>query len=383
MTISSVAASIANAVHDVNTNNSNQSICSSLADSSFSNLSITQETSSERDSYDCYADVGFMFEGCQPSTLKRFQWVHPTNGEEKVDGTASVKPEVRIALHVVDEEPGALQSGHYLWPAAPMMAQFLVDLSHISQWKKPKNIMELGAGCALVSLTALQIMHESLHCVVITDHDPGTLERARDNYETTLEDLLESTESEEEQLDCINGISSIPVLFESLAWGDDEGAAQRVASAASEHSYPLLSLVESVDDTTSKPAPMNPNYHMDRNIFDLMLGSDLIYCREVIEPLLQTVSYLMSTEGSFLLSQSSPFDDEIEQSIDEVCQALNLERTILRDTLGEGQGGGGARIQQFVWPHQTSDPDIAVIDRTSEDVANENKADDSAEDIPS
>lgn len=376
MTISSVAASIANAVHDVK-NNSNQSICASLADSSFSNLSITQETSSERDSDDCYADVGFMFEGCQPSTLKRFQWVRPTNGEEKEDGTASVKPEVRIALHVVDEEPGALQSGHYLWPAAPMMAQFLVDLSHVSQWEKPKNIMELGAGCALVSLTALQIMHESLHCIVITDHDPGTLERARDNYETTLEDLLESTESDEEQLDCINGISSIPVLFESLAWGNNEDVAQRVASAAAEHSYPLLSLIESVVSL-----PVNPNYNMDRNIFDLMLGSDLIYCREVVEPLLQTVSYLMSTDGSFLLSQSSRFDDEIEQSIDEACQALNLERTILWDTLREGEGGG-ARIQQFVWPHQTSDPDIAAIDRKSDSVTNENSAEDSAEDIPS
>jgi len=74
----------------------------------------------------------------------------------------------------------------------------------------------LGAGCALLSLTALQLWHDSLQCVVVTDHDPGALERAKDNRETTLEDLLESTETEEEQLDCINGLASIPILFETL-----------------------------------------------------------------------------------------------------------------------------------------------------------------------
>lgn len=394
---------------------------------SSSNLSITQ-ASSERDSEDCYADVGFMFEGLQPSTLKRFTWgcnsttsdsndhnnnhggddgnnandsdnVHNDNGTSVT--AADTYPAVvivRVALHVVDDEPGALQSGHYLWPGAPALAEYLVQQHQTttlakSALQQPRNVLELGAGSALLSLTALQLMRESLQCLVVSDHDPGTLERARDNYETTLEDLLESTETEEEQMDCINGLASIPVMFESLEWGDDDDTALRVAQSAVEHNSHVLMLDDyidigntnasthstipatftpgitseapssSIDRTGSgdaSPQPQqhaeqqtsNPNHDAERNIFDLVLGSDLVYSSDVVAPLFRSVSQFMTPTGSFLLAQSLKLDDKTENCLQKVCDDLHLTRTILKTT---GQAHGGVQIEKFAWWKQANE----------------------------
>lgn len=212
-----------------------------------------------------------------------------------------------------------------------------------------RYVLELGAGSALLSLVALELMHDSLQCLVVTDHDPGTLERARDNYETTLEDLLESTQNEEEQFDCINGLGSVPILFDTVEWGDLKKAVE-VARSAADHSSPLL-LEETIQASSIGPNHLqkqNPNYDAERNIFDLVLGSDLIYCQSVVRSLFLSVSYFLSPGGGFLLSQSMSYDDATECKIDEMCQSLNLERTILKDTL-QKKDASGVRIQQFTW----------------------------------
>jgi predicted nicotinamide N-methyase len=314
----------------------NLSLCSS------SNHSMTQ-ASSERDSEDYYADVGFMFDGVQNSTLKRFVW----------GATEASNPPVRVALHVVDDNPGALQSGHYLWPAAPALAEYLMEGSIQNRTlKSARNVLELGAGTALLSLFSLQLMHDSLQCLVITDHDPGTLERARDSYETTMEDMLEKSLTEEEQFDCINGLGSVPIMFEALEWGDVERA-QEVARAAADHSSPLIFqgavAGEPAGVTDLLCQHLNPNYNEECNIFDLLLGSDLIYAESVVRPLFLSVSYFLAPGGAFLLSQSMKYDDITERRIDEMCQSLNLQRTILKDTLEKEAAGKGARIQQFTW----------------------------------
>jgi predicted nicotinamide N-methyase len=343
-----------------------------LSTRSSSNLSITQ---SERDTEGCYDDVGFMFESAQPSTLKRLVWGPPTGNdgckrEESTNdynlATASTGgvPRVRVALHVVDDEPGALQSGHYIWPAAPALSEFLIQMmleKREGALSMPRNVLELGAGCALLSLTVLQIMQESLQCVVVTDHDPGTLARATDNYETTLEDLFESTSTEEEQLDCINGLASIPIMFECYEWGDLERA-QQLATVAGDHSSPLGVMDHAAQQSQERVSAQtiasqldvptgNPKHDAERNIFDLLLGSDLLYCKEVVKPLLESVSYLMTMGGSFLLAQSFTYDEETEQLIDETCGHLNLQRITLKESvLVEARGiNRGLRIQQYTW----------------------------------
>jgi predicted nicotinamide N-methyase len=89
---------------------------------------------------DHYAGIGFMFEGSEASTLKHYEFQH----ENKI---------VKVALNVVDQVPGAVQSGHYLWPAAPTLARYLLQLPLL----QPTAVLELGAGCALASVTALQV----------------------------------------------------------------------------------------------------------------------------------------------------------------------------------------------------------------------------------
>ena len=399
--------------------NASSTCSSSIVSNTSTCMSITQQfSSSERDNADCYADVGFMFEGLQASTLKRFSWGRTpteinnpqstarnksfTADEENLDAkkaSHSAAPEVRVALHVVDDEPGALQSGHYLWPAAPALAKYLIQLvssptqqqhtsSVLSLLQNPRNVLELGAGSALLSLTALQLMHESLQCLVVTDHDPGTLERARDNYETTLEDLLEATHTEDEQMDCINGLASIPVMFEPLEWGDED-TAERVAQAAAEHnSHPLWVDDDDEDDadadsgddkgkaasTTTivfpslnenqrqeqQQQPLNPSHNSERNMFDLILGSDLLYSRDVVRPLFDSVSHLMAPEGSFLLSQSLlPLDNDTEECIQRMCETLYLQRTVLKTA-----NNGGVQIEQFTWMKRTVTAD------TGDDVGN-------------
>jgi hypothetical protein len=151
----------------------------------------------------------------------------------------------------------------------------------------------------------------------VTDHDPGTLNRARDNRTSTLKDLQEKRDTE-----FVENVSSIPVFFEPLSWGDKDGAER------------LLDLLQSTK-TASKS-------------FDWILGSDLIYCQEVVEPLIRTASFLLEKNkaSKFLLSQSFPYDEKTEQEIDKTCDKLGLQRIMLRDTLDQE---GGVRIQKYCW----------------------------------
>lgn len=253
------------------------------------------------DANDCLTDVGFLFEGAKVSTLKHFEW---SRGAEA--------PKICVALSVVDEDPGALQSGHYLWPAAPALVQYLLE-----EDDSAVSVVELGAGCALVSLAALQLFADSLKCIVVTDHDPGTLKRARENYESTLKEVKDNRKQ-----DLVKEVSSVPILFESLSWGEEHGAKI------------LLETLHSTIGTTKQ--------------FDLVLGSDLIYCIDVIEPLLSTVSFLLnkSEESKFLLSQSFLFDDKTEEAIDTTCEKLGLQHSVLLDTLDQDRG---IRIQKYQW----------------------------------
>jgi predicted nicotinamide N-methyase len=300
------------------------------------------ETTTDDNNYDednFFAGVGFMFEGSQPVRLERFDWEIPASDNYDDDDNSNSnnnnsnnKRSITVALHVADDVPGAVQSGHYLWPAAAMLCDHLVQ-TQTSQTQTTQagcsekgggvvSVVELGAGCALVSLTALQLWQDTLQCVCVTDHDPGTLERARDNLETTVQTLLGECEDDDHLNAAINGIVSIPVLFETLEWGEADAVTAIVQGAMQEH------IVQ--------------GYYQSTLSVDVVLGSDLIYCSSVVEPLLKTAAQLMGTAGRFVLSQSFVYDAETEAEIDAVCLNLGLKRVILVD-----QDDGARRIQEF------------------------------------
>jgi predicted nicotinamide N-methyase len=266
-------------------------------------------TTASEDDDDFFANVGFMFEGNQPSKLIRFKWQTP-----------QTKKSIAVALSVVDDEPGAVISGHYLWPAAELLAQYLVQQESAFV---PVSVLELGAGCALASLTALQIWQGSLQCVCVTDHDPGTLERACDNHETTLQELLDARVTEEDLNAAINNLGSIPVVFEALEWSSDSTDSNSGTAA----------IREMLQEHTTE----------NQVRFDLVLGSDLIYCLDVVKPLLTTAADLLAfkEDSVFVLTQSFLYDDDTEEEIDRVCVNLGLTRSLISDD------GKGQRVQEF------------------------------------
>ncbi|KAL7581049.1 hypothetical protein ACA910_005852 [Epithemia clementina (nom. ined.)] len=291
-------------------------------------------------------ELGFMFEGGQPTRREHFQWI-------TADGR-----NIEVTLDVADDDPGAVQSGHYLWPAATLLANYLVQYySNIPRQQQqqqqqqvpfdgkeqpalplPVVVVELGAGCALCSCVAWQLWANTLQCMVLTDHDPGTLERARNNHETTLENLLDKNCLTEDDMHAtINHLGSIPTHFEILEWGCAREA-ESIQDWVVEHSIP------------------------SQRSADYILGSDLIYDAAVVEPLFQTVQQLLggnhnttnnnganhnknynnSTVGRFLLAQSFVYNKATEQEIDRCCQEMGFCRNILLE-----DKHGAHRIQEF------------------------------------
>lgn len=71
-----------------------------------------------------------------------------------------------------------VQSGHYVWPAAPALSAYLAD--HLVDDGRGRRltprrgaVLELGAGCGLAGLVAAQLAGTT--AVIFTDHDPGAL----------------------------------------------------------------------------------------------------------------------------------------------------------------------------------------------------------------
>lgn len=133
------------------------------------------------------------------------------------------------------------------------------------------------------------------------------MKRAKDNYQLTLDEL---------ENDAKQDVSKIAVSFQSLSWGDEKGANHVLKQARS-----------------------------GAGGYGLIFGSDVIYCKEVVKPLLETASILLDQNctSKFFLSQSFAFDDDIENEMAEICATLGFTATVLVNTLDRD---GGSKIQQ-------------------------------------
>ena len=274
-----------------------------------------------------YADVGFLFEGQQatePTRVETFEWNNLPDGRSITVQCRCVVQNNQDNENVAPARPGA-SSGHYLWPAARHLAEYLVQQvqkpttgnSTICNMNPPTTVVELGAGCALLSCVALQLWQPTLECIVVTDHDAAALERARDNYETTLQALLDRSTTEEDLNAAINATASICFQFCALPWGTDT---RPVRAILGEHSV--------------------------RRRANVILGSDLLYDTAVVQPLLQTAKDLLATHGVFYLAQSYNLDDaDVDAAVTIACVSLGLVRQTLVD--GSRKESEGFSIQAF------------------------------------
>jgi predicted nicotinamide N-methyase len=277
----------------------------------------------DEDEADYFADVGFMFgsDNQRPTKRETLEWDLPGGNS------------VIVALHTAADKDE--MSGHSLWPGGRMLAEYLVNHYYCQPFinNDIRCVVELGAGCALASLVALQLWKDTLQCVVVTDQDTGVLVRACDNLETTIQHIVDSVEDKSDDAElnmAINGIASIPVQFESLKWGDSD-AIRHVLNTIEEHTEPatLTEYEDSLPPSMSSAASLSHSLTGTSGV-DLVLGSDLILDdSSLVETLLRTAAELMSLTGRFLLAQSIAMKSVIEEEMDRVCRELSLQRTVL------------------------------------------------------
>ncbi|CAM9991141.1 unnamed protein product, partial [Choristocarpus tenellus] len=260
--------------------------------------------------------------------------------------------DITVAVYVVDDEAGAVQSGHYMWPASPVLCSYLVD-----HWQALPHgaVLELGAGVGLAGHVAARL--EGTTSVIFTDHDFGVLEVIEDTISKQQRDSEGSGAgtggAKVARTRCVRlpwgplGKQERDALFEALQGGDDlppesdskpdlvkstllqeqtptinvplqgphgEGGAQDEAgNLGGKNSLGVLEGWEeafSGDNECGETllevgvgAHLNPNTcdagllsgRREEASFDLIIASDVIYSASVVEPLFHTVSSLLRT----------------------------------------------------------------------------------------
>ena len=330
-----------------------------------------------------WQSIGALFEGQHPTIRKGFLWGHSLEAtigvpKELRESHPEIEWEQRVPMAIesgnlsndytadtsnsdmarnsstvcavvrcIDDHPGAVASGHYVWPSSLSLCDYLVrnhgfSFASIGTAASPpsmddndgvlppetmcdpfrrmpiRSVLELGSGSGILSIVASQVFRGTLEVLVVTDYDHTTLERARENYSSTLEVLHGMGRQQ-----------TIQTEFFPLEWGSQSDWQQIIDSLNSSETEELF---EEKDR-----APLTKNA-----CFDMVLGSDLIDRAEVVEPLLSTVNTALraksntgihsSTEdGVFLLTQSFAYDAETEAEIKRVCNRFQLVRRVLHE----------------------------------------------------
>lgn len=87
--------------------------------------------------------------------------------------------EICITVRCINGEPGHVQSGQYIWPAAESLCRYLS-----AHWTtlSSRTVIELGAGCGMAGIAAAKLGGSSTY-VIFTDHDPGAVNLLEENAE--------------------------------------------------------------------------------------------------------------------------------------------------------------------------------------------------------
>ncbi len=240
----------------------------------------------QEDDYQDLTAVGFLFDAAASKTWARHAF--PTSPSTTGPNTPKVEVEVKVIKDDGDG-PGALQTGQRTWPAAPFLADYLVRKWPNRDARRKCHVLELGAGCGLVGLTLAQL--PGVATVVMTDHDPGTLTLIKEGIARNMARITAGA--------CECGM---------LTWGKNMFQGTLYLQRGGRE-------VREEDEL-------------------LVVGSDLIYAEDVVEPLFRTVMGTCGTteasKASFLLCGSFPLGDAIERKIEEMTHVFKLKRTEIR-----------------------------------------------------
>ena len=116
---------------------------------------------------ECLGCIGSMFDTASSRHLIRVSLPRPPLSE------------FEISLRCIDGEPGHVQSGQYVWPAAESLSRYLCE-----HWSDLAShaVVELGAGCWMAGIATAK-MGDPSASVVFTDHDPGAVSLLEENAE--------------------------------------------------------------------------------------------------------------------------------------------------------------------------------------------------------
>lgn len=283
-----------------------------------------------------FGSIGFMFDTAREKISKEFNISVGTDTDGEMD--------VRISLYIIDDDPGHVQSGQYLWPAALSLSSYLMQhWSEIStsppvQHKSPV-IVELGSGvgmCGIFLAKYFELLSskkseesnsiEMPSTILLTDYDPGCLDMLSDNI------VLNSLED------------SCHVC--RVEWGKN---------LTSVFEFTQLSI-------SSQQTPL------------LVIGSDLLYCVSVVKPLFTSVKAMLSGvavarnapecldkcqddntrsvsmgRGLFILASSFDIGEEVQLEVTKCCSELGILMQEIRglDLSASATSVSTYRIQYF------------------------------------
>jgi predicted nicotinamide N-methyase len=239
---------------------------------------------------DDFGSIGFMFDAEHHRVTKKVDF---NNG-------------LIIDLRLIGEDPGHVQSGQYLWPAAISASQHIIDnwinITNIIKnyndptcnIKKNINILELGAGCGLAGLVSSKL--SNINRVIFTDYDPGSLQLIQENvdediksnkycchcYNKDFNDIINNNYfTEENKKKCQICKNEVNFVVEFLEWGT------KIPIAIDQ----CFNKLDSNNDSSNNSNIMTDN---------LIIGTDLLYCSQVVSLLLNSVSQLLNAKKQII-----------------------------------------------------------------------------------
>jgi predicted nicotinamide N-methyase len=227
------------------------------------------DAEADDDDDDDTPDMGDLFADPDPLDTFHFEYALPPVNTESVNETKNVnetKHTVSIILTGHKAELGQTlhSTGLTLWRASELLCDYMIRTSTALE---QKNVLELGAGLGLCGILAHHLQAAN---VVLTDGDTDALKFMRANVAANCSSSSTSTVG----IDSSSSATTRIIQCRQLVWGD----------------------CNRVDD-------LKHQYTNDDNQgFHLVLGSDIIYVEEILDPLFQSVDRLLADSGEFWLA---------------------------------------------------------------------------------
>ncbi len=242
----------------------------------------------------------FVFDGSDPSNTA---------------GDISQETNTKLYLLVRQEWSKRMESqadvGQVLWPAAEIMSRWAAS-GVCSQWQRRgyKSVLELGAGMGLTGLLIAHYMPQ----VVLTDFNPVVLRNL--HYNAVLNTVHQGTQEAQPRSQDTGTARALPsvfpkehtVLVRRLDWSLPNSRDPPL-SAVREALPPLPAGSSGPQGSRVQSTEWGADLHPDLDgcdSFDVIIGSDMICCREDAEHVAKAVSQWLSASGTayFMLPPS-------------------------------------------------------------------------------